>query len=160
MHLKLDSSGAIDDGDVARDLGQDTADIVVLSAADSELAAFGAAAAGLGPGFPSVTLTNLLALGHPGVGRRLCRAHALRRQNRRLAHAGRRKLLAPRRRKPAHRCLAPRRAVRLRSRRADLESGAGRARYARRRGDRTAVALLQRRRCRECRAGVALRRAT
>ncbi len=65
MHLKLDTSGAIDDGDVARDLGQETADIVVLSAADSELAAFGAAAAKLGPDFQSIALTNLLALGHP-----------------------------------------------------------------------------------------------
>src|SRR5260370_34973593 len=65
MHLKLDSSGSIDDGDVARDLGQDSADIVVLSAADSDLAAFGAAHA-MWPGdFPSVRLTNLLALGHP-----------------------------------------------------------------------------------------------
>ena len=34
MHLKLDSSGSIDDGDVARDLGQAPADIVVLSAGD------------------------------------------------------------------------------------------------------------------------------
>lgn len=65
MHLKLDTGGGIDDGDVARDLGQPTADIVVLSAADSELAAFGAAAARLGAGCPSLTLTNLLALGHP-----------------------------------------------------------------------------------------------
>src|SRR3954468_4053233 len=65
MHLKLDSSGSIDDGDVARDLGQDPADIVVLSAADSDLAAFGAAHATLGEYFPSVRLTNLLALGHP-----------------------------------------------------------------------------------------------
>ncbi|WP_315837120.1 cobaltochelatase subunit CobN [Bradyrhizobium prioriisuperbiae] len=65
MHLKLDTSGAIDDGDLARDLGQETADIVVLSAADSELAAFGAAATKLPPGFPSIALTNLLALGHP-----------------------------------------------------------------------------------------------
>src|ERR1700709_2429506 len=65
MHLKLDSSGSIDDGDVARDLGQDPADIVVLSAADSDLAAFGAAYATLAGDFPSVRLTNLLALGHP-----------------------------------------------------------------------------------------------
>jgi len=65
MHLKLDTSGSIDDGDVARDLGQDTADIVVLSAADSDLAAFGAAYAAMPDGFPSVRLTNLLALGHP-----------------------------------------------------------------------------------------------
>src|SRR6201989_1204505 len=65
MHLKLDTSGVIEDGDVARDLGQDTADIVVLSAADSDLAAFGAAHAALPADFPSVRLTNLLALGHP-----------------------------------------------------------------------------------------------
>jgi cobaltochelatase CobN len=65
MHLKLDSSGVIDGGELARDLGQDPADIVVLSAADSELAAFGAAYAKLPAGFPTVRLTNLLALGHP-----------------------------------------------------------------------------------------------
>jgi cobaltochelatase CobN len=65
MHLKLDSSGSIDDGGVARDLGQAAADIVVLSAADSDLAAFGAAHATLPGDFPSVRLTNLLALGHP-----------------------------------------------------------------------------------------------
>ena len=65
MHLKLDSSGSIDDGEIARDLGQDAADIVILSAADSDLAAFGAAHALLGSDFPSVRLTNLLALGHP-----------------------------------------------------------------------------------------------
>ncbi len=64
MHLKLDTSGTIDDGDVARDLGQDTADIVVLSAADSDLAAFGAAHRALPSDFPSVRLTNMLALGH------------------------------------------------------------------------------------------------
>src|ERR1700685_1253560 len=65
MHLKLDDSGSIDDGDVARDLGEAAAGIVVASAADSDLAAFGAAHASLGSGFPSVRLTNLLALGHP-----------------------------------------------------------------------------------------------
>src|SRR3954467_8644215 len=65
MHLKLDSSGTIDDGEIARDLGQEPADIVVLSAADSDLAAFGAAYATLAVDFPSVRLTNLLALGHP-----------------------------------------------------------------------------------------------
>ena len=79
MHLKLDSSGTIDDGDVARDLGQEPADIVVLSAADSDLAAFGAAYATLAGNFPGVRLTNLLALGHPAsvdlyVERTLCRA--------------------------------------------------------------------------------------
>src|ERR1700721_3619526 len=65
MHLKLDDSGSIDDGRAARDLGQASADIVVLSAADSDLAAFGAAHATLPNDFPSVRLTNLLALGPP-----------------------------------------------------------------------------------------------
>ena len=65
MHLKLDQSGTIDDGEVARDLGQDTADIVFLSAADNELAALAAARSALGSGFPSVQFTNLLALRHP-----------------------------------------------------------------------------------------------
>src|SRR5271156_393007 len=79
MHLKLDNSGSIDDGDVARDLGQAPAEIVVLSAADSDLAAFGAAYKMLADDFPSVRLTNLLALGHPAsvdlyVERTLCDA--------------------------------------------------------------------------------------
>jgi len=65
MHLKLDQSGTIDDGEVARDLGQQTADIVILSAADNELAALASARATLGDGFPSVQFTNLLALRHP-----------------------------------------------------------------------------------------------
>ena len=65
MHLKLDTSSSIDDGDVARDLGQETADIVLLSAADSDLAAFGIAHAAMPDGFPTVRLTNLLVLGHP-----------------------------------------------------------------------------------------------
>ncbi|MBI5128002.1 MAG: cobaltochelatase subunit CobN [Rhodopseudomonas palustris] len=65
MHLKLDASASIDDGDVARDLQQEPAEIVVLSAADTDLAAFAAARATLPDDFPSLRLTNLLALGHP-----------------------------------------------------------------------------------------------
>src|SRR3974390_1820309 len=65
MHLKLDQSGTIDDGEVARDLGQQTADIVFLSAADNELAALAAARSSLGGDFASVQFTNLLALRHP-----------------------------------------------------------------------------------------------
>ncbi|MGP9814369.1 cobaltochelatase subunit CobN [Rhodopseudomonas sp. NSM] len=65
MHLKLDANAGIDDGDVARDLGQAPAEIVVLSAADTDLAAFAAARATLPDDFPSLRLTNLLALGHP-----------------------------------------------------------------------------------------------
>ena len=65
MHLKLDTTGGIDDGDVAHDLGQASADIVVLSAADSDLASFAVAHTALPPDFPTLRLTNLLALGHP-----------------------------------------------------------------------------------------------
>ncbi|SEP24539.1 cobaltochelatase CobN subunit [Rhodopseudomonas pseudopalustris] len=65
MHLKLDATASIDDGDVARDLQQAPAEIVVLSAADTDLAAFAAARATLPDDFPSLRLTNLLALGHP-----------------------------------------------------------------------------------------------
>src|SRR5437588_3113344 len=65
MHLKLDQSGTIDDGEVARDLGQETADIVILSAADNELAALATARSAFGRDFPSVQFTNLLALRHP-----------------------------------------------------------------------------------------------
>ena len=65
MHLKLDQSGTIDDGEIARDLGLETADIVILSAADNELAALASARTVLGDGVPSVQFTNLLALRHP-----------------------------------------------------------------------------------------------
>src|SRR5438067_6883573 len=65
MHLKLDATSPIDDGEIARDLAQGTADIVILSAADNELAALAAAHAQIGSGFPSLQLTNLLALRHP-----------------------------------------------------------------------------------------------
>lgn len=65
MHLKLDPGGAIDASETARDLGQASADIVVLSAADNELAAFAAAARTLPDDFPSLQLTNTLALAHP-----------------------------------------------------------------------------------------------
>ncbi len=65
MHLKLDAAGTIDTGAAARDLGQPTADIVVLSAADTELAGFAAAAALRTADAPSVAFTNVLALGHP-----------------------------------------------------------------------------------------------
>src|ERR1700723_2319283 len=65
MHLKIDDSGSIKDGDVARDVGGASADFGVLSAAGSGLAGLGAAHAALPKDFPSVRLTNLLALGHP-----------------------------------------------------------------------------------------------
>ena len=45
MHLLAGETGRIDDGEVAVDLDQPPGDIVILSAADSELAALAAAAA-------------------------------------------------------------------------------------------------------------------
>ncbi|MBB4315701.1 cobaltochelatase CobN [Roseospira marina] len=46
------------------DLGQDPADIVVLTAADTEIACLSAARARLGAGAPSLRLANLTRLGH------------------------------------------------------------------------------------------------
>ena len=64
MHLLAAIPGAIVDGSTAIDLGQTAGDIVLLSAADSELAAFAAARAALGDDFPTLRLANLLRLGH------------------------------------------------------------------------------------------------
>ncbi len=68
MHLLAAQPGAIMDGSVAVDLGQTPADIVVLSAADSEIASLSAARARvverLGDRFPSLRLANLLRLQH------------------------------------------------------------------------------------------------
>ena len=62
MHLLATQPGAIDDGSAALDLGQTPGDIVVLSAADSEIA--GLAAAHRRGGAPTLRLANLMRLGH------------------------------------------------------------------------------------------------
>ncbi len=68
MHLLTAQPGTITDGTEAVDLGQSPGDIVVLSAADSELAALadaqGALTREFGDGFPSLRLANLMRLGH------------------------------------------------------------------------------------------------
>ena len=65
MHLLAAQPGAVSDGSEAVDLGQTPGDIVVLSAADSELALLAAARAKLpADGFPSLRLASLLHLGH------------------------------------------------------------------------------------------------
>ena len=64
MHLLAAQPGGIADGSEAVDLGQSPGDIVVLSAADTELAALAAARAGLGDDFPAVRCANLLNLAH------------------------------------------------------------------------------------------------
>ena len=64
MHLLAAQPGAIEDGADAVDLGQSPGDIVLLSAADTELACFAQAQAGLKDGAPTLRLANLMQLGH------------------------------------------------------------------------------------------------
>jgi cobaltochelatase CobN len=67
MHLLAAQPGTIADGTVAVDLGQSPADIVMLSAADSEIACLAAAQRRLVdamPDWPSLRLANLARLGH------------------------------------------------------------------------------------------------
>jgi cobaltochelatase CobN len=64
MHLLAAKPGLLLDGSEAVDLGQSPGDIVVLSAADSELACLSAAKSRLGVDGPSLRLANLLRLQH------------------------------------------------------------------------------------------------
>ena len=64
MHLLAATPGIVSDGSEAVDLGQTPADIVVLSSADTELAALSAAQAGMPPEAPSLRLANILQLRH------------------------------------------------------------------------------------------------
>ncbi len=64
MHLLAGETGTIDAADAAVDLGQSPGDILILSAADTELGLL-AQAAGAGTGGPSVRLCNLMRLAHP-----------------------------------------------------------------------------------------------
>ncbi|HEX4181102.1 MAG TPA: cobaltochelatase subunit CobN [Caulobacteraceae bacterium] len=65
MHILAVQPGQIAQGDAAVDLGQTPGDIVVLSAADSDLTCLSRAAGELGAGAPSIRLANLLRLAHP-----------------------------------------------------------------------------------------------
>ena len=65
MHLLNARAATPEDAGEAIDLGQTPGDIVVLSAADTELACLAAAAARRPDGAPSLRLANLLQLGHP-----------------------------------------------------------------------------------------------
>jgi len=64
MHLLAATPGTVSDGSEAVDLGQSPGEILVLSAADTELAALAWARAGFADGFPAVRLANLLYLQH------------------------------------------------------------------------------------------------
>lgn len=59
MHILASQTRRIDDGGDAVDLAQDPADLVFLSAADTELSAFAAAHASLG-GDVSLRLASIL----------------------------------------------------------------------------------------------------
>ena len=65
MHIQFAPIQGVDDGSAARDLMQEAAEIVFVSAADTELSALARAAASRPGGAPSLVLTNFLALQHP-----------------------------------------------------------------------------------------------
>jgi cobaltochelatase CobN len=64
MHLLATTSGVIDGAAEAIDLKQTAADIIILSAADSELAGLASAHDALGEHAPSLRLANLMQLQH------------------------------------------------------------------------------------------------
>lgn len=64
MHLLAATAGAVDDGTEAVDLSQTPADLVVISAADTELALLSEARAGLTDA-PSLRLASMMHLRHP-----------------------------------------------------------------------------------------------
>ncbi|MEP5780387.1 MAG: cobaltochelatase subunit CobN, partial [Hyphomicrobiales bacterium] len=64
MHLLAAQPGQIVDGDEAIDLGQSVGDVIVLSAADTEIALLSQAYAALAPNY-SLRLANLMQLKHP-----------------------------------------------------------------------------------------------
>jgi cobaltochelatase CobN len=65
MHLLAATPGSIDDGSEPVDPGQTPADLVFISAADTELAALSEARADLGDTIGSLRLANLAHLQHP-----------------------------------------------------------------------------------------------
>lgn len=65
MHLLAAKPGEIADGSGAIDLGQTPGEVIVLSAADSDLSCLAAARAACPDGFPRLRLANLMHLGHP-----------------------------------------------------------------------------------------------
>jgi cobaltochelatase CobN len=65
MHLLLAQKGTIAEGLEAVDLGQNPADVVFFSAADTEIAALAQARKDMGGEAPSLRLANILSLQHP-----------------------------------------------------------------------------------------------
>ncbi len=65
MHVVFRESHGLDEAAVPTDLGQDPADLVVLSFSDSDLGAFAAGWHRAGGSLPALRLANLVALTHP-----------------------------------------------------------------------------------------------
>ncbi|CAN7325006.1 cobaltochelatase subunit CobN [Phenylobacterium sp. LjRoot225] len=65
MHLLVRETRSLDETEIAEDLGQSPAELVVLSFSDADLTALAAAWARLGPERPSLRLANLARLRHP-----------------------------------------------------------------------------------------------
>src|SRR5262249_59638093 len=65
MHVVFRESHGLEETATAVDLGQDPADLVMLSFSDSDLAAFAAGWRRGRKSLPSLRLANLLALRHP-----------------------------------------------------------------------------------------------
>lgn len=65
MHLLLAQKGSINESEEAVDLGQTPADIIFLSAADTELASLADAAKLMGEDAPDLRLANTMQLSHP-----------------------------------------------------------------------------------------------
>ena len=65
MHLLLAQKGSINESDEAIDLGQSPAELVFISAADTELASLASAKEVLGDTAPDLRVANLMQLSHP-----------------------------------------------------------------------------------------------
>ena len=65
MHVLFRESHGLEETDQPFDLGQDPAELVVLSCSDSDLGAFAAGWQRAAGGLPSLRLGNLVALRHP-----------------------------------------------------------------------------------------------
>ena len=65
MHVVFRESHGLEETDTPFDLGQDPADLVVLSFSDSDLGAFAAGWHRAAGGLPTVRMANLVALRHP-----------------------------------------------------------------------------------------------
>ena len=149
MHLLAAKPGQIADGSEAIDLGQTAGDIVVLSAADSELACLSRAYAHLAGTQAEPALGEPAAAVAPSLGRCLCRGHRRERQAGGGAAARRRALLAVRHRAGLGRVPEARHRARLPAGRRPARPGAERSQHDAAGRRASAVAVPGARRARE-----------